>query len=138
MLACVGAIRLLKMSDPKAPEDVEPTFGVLWASKDGMKTVLESVPLEELRTCRGLEQQPRTACADQAPKHRRKCRTEIGFAGAVLGFQVSLDEAAFRLLLNVEGSAIWETWSPTSSPSASQNLQKIFVEPLDRQVSTCL
>jgi hypothetical protein len=71
-----------------------------------MKTVLESVRLEELRTGRGLEQQPRSACADEVLKHRRKCRAEIDFAGAVLGLQASLDEAAFRLLLNVEGAAI--------------------------------
>src|SRR5260370_14426212 len=72
-----------------------------------MKTVFESVRLEELRTGRGLEQQPRSACANEVLKHRRKCRAEIDFAGAVFGLHASLDEAAFCLLLNVQGAAIW-------------------------------
>lgn len=72
-----------------------------------MKTVLESIRLEKLRTGRSLEHQTRTARADEILKHRRKHRAEIEFAGPVLSLQVSLDEAAFRLLLNVESAAIW-------------------------------
>src|ERR1700687_2296557 len=106
MLEGIGAIRFLKMRDPKAPEDVEPTLDLLKFSQDGMETVLEGGRLEKLSAGRGLEQHPRGARADKVLKHRRKRRAEIDFAGAVLSLQVSLDEAAFGLLLNVESAAV--------------------------------
>src|SRR5438132_11315941 len=104
MLECVRAIRLVKKCDPKAPENVESTLEMLKLLQDGMEAVLTRVRLKKLRASRGLKQKPRSARADEILKHRRKRRAKIDFACAGLSLQVSLDNSAFCLLLNLQSA----------------------------------
>jgi hypothetical protein len=50
MLERVGAIRLLKVCEPKTPEDVESTLHVFETAENGMEAVLERVRLKQLRS----------------------------------------------------------------------------------------
>jgi hypothetical protein len=124
MLECVRTIRLVKKSDPKPPENVESTLDVLKLLQDGMEAVLKRVRLKKLRAGRTLEQQPRSASADEILKHRRKRRAKIDFACAVLGLQVSLDDSAFCFLLNVKRTEVWRDMLADFKPKCLSSAER--------------